>query len=86
MSDGVRLVTRISKEIWDQSYQVALRSACTTCTERRAYFSRFYEPGIAQRVAAITPAFDAAKEIREKVVAKNRIMTGNRYTGFMYKV
>lgn len=81
----MRLVDRISSEISEARIAAAVRLGCSTCDKHRHYFDDFYVPGIAERQAELMPVFQAARERLQEIVKRNRIMTGNRYTGFMYK-
>ncbi len=69
----------------DYRYWDAIRAGCSICDERRHYFDQFYVPGIAQRTAELMPVFEIAQEKLKETVSRNKLMTGNRYTGYLYK-
>jgi hypothetical protein len=85
MSGGTRLVDRIADEMAEARLQRSIRFACSKCDAHRHYFDQFHVPGIAERMAAVRPVFEAARSNLQEMAKKNRIMTGNRYTGFLYK-
>ena len=85
MSGGTRLVDRIADEMAEARIRRAVTFACFTCDERHHYFDQFHVPGIAERTTAIRPVFEVARSNLQEMAKKNRIMTGNRYTGQLIK-